>query len=141
VRILVAGALDAIRPMLVPQRLLAGHEAMVLTRREGGAAARRRTGAAGIYTVVDEEPASLRDWLPAYADALGAKPPPRVPRWATHLMRRALIADIGQSASNADAKAELGRRPTLTGWREGFRSALDSDPAAPPRDLPPTRGA
>lgn len=92
------------------------------------------SGAPGIYKVVDDEPAPLRDRLPAYADALGAKPPHRVPRRAARLMRGEFIADIRQGASNAKAKAELGWRPALTSWREGFRSALDSDPAAPPRD-------
>ena len=31
-------------------------------------------GARGIYNVVDDEPAAVRDWMPALAAALGAKP-------------------------------------------------------------------
>jgi nucleoside-diphosphate-sugar epimerase len=38
-------------------------------------------GAAGIYNIVDDEPAPMREWLPALADALGAKPPRHIPRW------------------------------------------------------------
>ncbi|HEU5406189.1 MAG TPA: NAD-dependent epimerase/dehydratase family protein, partial [Nitrospira sp.] len=35
----------------------------------------------GIYNVVDNEPAPVTTWLPALADAVGAKPPYRVPVW------------------------------------------------------------
>ena len=34
-----------------------------------------------VYNVTDDEPAPMREWLPALAAALGAKPPFRVPRW------------------------------------------------------------
>jgi nucleoside-diphosphate-sugar epimerase len=32
-------------------------------------------GSAGVYNVVDDEPAAVRDWLPVLADVLGANPP------------------------------------------------------------------
>jgi 2-alkyl-3-oxoalkanoate reductase len=38
-------------------------------------------GAPGIYNVVNDEPAPMREWLPHYAETLGAKPPRRVPQW------------------------------------------------------------
>ncbi|MEZ0285848.1 MAG: NAD-dependent epimerase/dehydratase family protein, partial [Thermoleophilia bacterium] len=38
-------------------------------------------GAAGIYQVADDEPAPVRDWLPALAAALHAAPPRHLPRW------------------------------------------------------------
>src|SRR5919106_1469465 len=38
-------------------------------------------GRPGIYNVVDDEPAPMGEWLPRYAETLGAKPPRRVPRW------------------------------------------------------------
>ena len=38
-------------------------------------------GAPGIYNVVDDDPAPVREWLPALAAAAGAKPPRRLPRW------------------------------------------------------------
>jgi nucleoside-diphosphate-sugar epimerase len=38
-------------------------------------------GDRGIYNIVDEEPAAVAEWLPALASALGAAPPPGVPRW------------------------------------------------------------
>jgi 2-alkyl-3-oxoalkanoate reductase len=37
-------------------------------------------GAPGVDNVVDDEPAPVSEWLPALADAIGAKPPRRVPR-------------------------------------------------------------
>ena len=38
-------------------------------------------GRPGVYNVVDDEPAPVREWLPAFAAAVGAKPPRRVPAW------------------------------------------------------------
>ena len=38
-------------------------------------------GRPGVYNVVDDEPAPVREWLPVLASALDAKPPRRVPRW------------------------------------------------------------
>ncbi|MGH2713474.1 MAG: NAD-dependent epimerase/dehydratase family protein, partial [Thermoleophilaceae bacterium] len=37
-------------------------------------------GERGIYNVVDDAPAPIREWLPVLAQAVGAKPPRRVPR-------------------------------------------------------------
>jgi len=42
-------------------------------------------GDAGIYQVVDDEPAAVRVWLPALAAALGAPAPLRLPRWLGRL--------------------------------------------------------
>src|SRR5262249_11642505 len=38
-------------------------------------------GEPGIYNIADDEPAPVREWLPALASALGGKPPRRIPRW------------------------------------------------------------
>src|SRR5256714_6922911 len=38
-------------------------------------------GPRGVYNIVDDEPAAVRDWLPATAATLHAKPPRHVPRW------------------------------------------------------------
>src|SRR6185312_2377534 len=40
----------------------------------------------GIYNVCDDEPARMSEWLPAYAKALGAKRPRRVPVWLAGLV-------------------------------------------------------
>jgi 2-alkyl-3-oxoalkanoate reductase len=84
-------------------------------------------GAPGVYNVVDDEPAQLREWLPVYAEALGAKPPRRVPAWLARLVAGADLAGAAISmrgASNAKAKRELGWRPAHPSWREGFRESL-----------------
>ena len=83
----------------------------------------------GIYNIVDDEPAMLRDWLPVYAQAIGAKPPRRVPRWLARMVAGGSVAGMAtqlRGASNAKAKAELGWTPALPSWREGFATALDS---------------
>jgi 2-alkyl-3-oxoalkanoate reductase len=43
-------------------------------------------GRAGVYNVVDDDPAPLRVWLPVLASALHAKPPRRIPRWLGRLV-------------------------------------------------------
>ena len=81
-------------------------------------------GASGIYNVCDDEPAPLREWLPVYAEAIGAKPPRRVPAWLARLIagRMAVMqATSLRGASNAKAKRELGWTPRYPSWRQGFR--------------------
>ncbi len=85
------------------------------------------SGSPGIYNVVDNEPAPVTTWLPALADAVGAKPPYRVPVWLGKLA----IGDGGVSmmtqirgGSNAKAKRELGWEPTYQTWRRGFVEGL-----------------
>jgi 2-alkyl-3-oxoalkanoate reductase len=82
-------------------------------------------GEPGVYNVVDDEPAPVREWLPALAEALGAKPPRHVPRWMGRLAAGeagvALMTEI-RGASNEKAKRELGWRLAYPSWREGFRT-------------------
>jgi 2-alkyl-3-oxoalkanoate reductase len=84
-------------------------------------------GEPGIYNIVDDEPARVRDWLPELARALGAKPPRRVPRWLGRLAAGeagvVMMTDI-RGASNAKAKRELGWQPRYASWREGFAEGL-----------------
>jgi nucleoside-diphosphate-sugar epimerase len=84
-------------------------------------------GAPGIYNVTDDEPAAVRDWLPALATALGAKPPRHLPTW----LGRLAGGEVGvvmmnelRGASNAKAKRELGWKPRWSTWREGFVHGL-----------------
>jgi nucleoside-diphosphate-sugar epimerase len=84
-------------------------------------------GAAGIYNVVDDEPAPLREWVPVYAEALGAKPPRRVPFWLARLLAGAATAEAAlqmRGAGNAKAKRELGWEPAHPSWRQGLRDLL-----------------
>jgi 2-alkyl-3-oxoalkanoate reductase len=82
-------------------------------------------GAPGIYNIVDDDPAPQREWLPAYAEAIGAKKPLRVPVWIARLVVGKIASMAGRQpgASNAKAKRELGWEPRWRSWREGFREA------------------
>jgi nucleoside-diphosphate-sugar epimerase len=89
--------------------------------------------AAGIYNIVDDDPAPAREWLPVLANALGAKPPRRVPRWLARLVAGEAAVMIGtdaRGASNAKAKRELGWTLRYPSWRQGFVATYESTAAA-----------
>jgi 2-alkyl-3-oxoalkanoate reductase len=80
----------------------------------------------GVYNIVDDEPAPVREWLPVLANALGAKPPRRVPRWLARLLAGEAVVMMGtesRGASNAKAKRELGWELRYPSWRQGFVAA------------------
>jgi nucleoside-diphosphate-sugar epimerase len=84
-------------------------------------------GEPGIYNIVDDEPAPVRDWLPALAAAAGAKPPRRLPRWLARLAAGGgvtMMMTESRGASNAKAKRVLGWQPAHPSWRGGFKQAL-----------------
>ncbi len=83
-------------------------------------------GRRGVYNVVDDDPASVAEWLPALAQHAGAKKPMRVPR----LIGRLFAGEAGVvmmtevlGASNAKAKSELAWNPAHPSWRQGFAAA------------------
>jgi 2-alkyl-3-oxoalkanoate reductase len=84
-------------------------------------------GKPGIYNIVDDEPAPVREWLPVLASALDAKPPRRVPRWLARLaageMATLMMTEV-RGASNQKAKRELGWKPAYASWRQGFAQGL-----------------
>ena len=75
-----------------------------------------------IYNIVDDEPAPVREWLPAIAAAIGAPPPRKVPRWVARLMGAHVVVLMCEvrGASNAKARRELGWTPHWPSWREGI---------------------
>jgi nucleoside-diphosphate-sugar epimerase len=84
-------------------------------------------GTRGAYNIVDDEPAPVADWLPFLADALGAKPPRRMPVWLTRLAAGEVAVSMMtqiRGSSNAKAKRELGWAPAWPSWRQGFRRGL-----------------
>jgi nucleoside-diphosphate-sugar epimerase len=84
-------------------------------------------GQPGIYNVVDDDPAPVREWLPALASALGAKPPRRIPRWLARLAAgetATLMMTEVRGASNEKAKRELGWQLRYPSWRQGFAQGL-----------------
>jgi nucleoside-diphosphate-sugar epimerase len=93
-------------------------------------------GAPGIYNIVDDDPAPVAEFLPYIAEAVGAKPPLRVPAW----LGRVLAGDVAvqmmteaRGASNAKAKRELGWQPIWPTWRDGFRHGLSAPIPVPSR--------
>ncbi len=90
-------------------------------------------GAPGVYNVVDDDPASVAEWLPFLAQAVGAKPPYHVPTW----LGRLAAGEVGVSmmtqirgSSNAKAKRQLGWQPEWPSWRQGFRDRQAARDAA-----------
>ena len=84
-------------------------------------------GQAGIYNVADDEPAPVREWLPALASALNAKPPTRIPRWLGRLAAgetATLMMTDSRGASNEKAKRELDWQLRYPSWRQGFTQGL-----------------
>lgn len=80
-------------------------------------------GGNGVFNVCDDEPAAMRDWLPAFAQASGAKPPRHVPAWLARLAAGEFVvmgATQMRGASNARARAALGWSPARSSWRQGF---------------------
>jgi nucleoside-diphosphate-sugar epimerase len=95
---------------------------------------------AGIYNIVDDEPAPVREWLPVLASVLGAKPPRHFPRWLARLVAgEALVMMQTESrgASNVKAKRELGWSLRYPSWREGFVAAYASTTATDGRGSHP----
>jgi 2-alkyl-3-oxoalkanoate reductase len=84
---------------------------------------------AAVYNIVDDEPAPVREWLPALAKALNAKPPRRFPTWLARLVGGEAAVVMGtevRGASNAKAKRELGWTPRYPSWRKGFPAAYST---------------
>jgi nucleoside-diphosphate-sugar epimerase len=81
------------------------------------------TKGAGIYNIVDDDPARLSEWLPVVAKMLNAPSPGKM----DETMARAKLGDMfvyvmneQRGASNAKAKLELDWRPLLPSWQDGF---------------------
>jgi 2-alkyl-3-oxoalkanoate reductase len=83
-------------------------------------------GTPGVYNIVDDDPARVSQWLPALAEALGAKPPLKVPAWIARFMigdAVMFMTDV-RGASNAKAKQAFGLNLIWPSWRDGFKRGL-----------------
>ncbi|MGW3097666.1 NAD-dependent epimerase/dehydratase family protein [Streptomyces sp. NPDC001102] len=83
--------------------------------------------AAGVFNIVDDEPAPASEWLPHLAACAGAKPPRRVPVWLARLLagdQAVIMMTEGRGFSNAKAKRELGWELRHPSWRQGFKEEL-----------------
>jgi 2-alkyl-3-oxoalkanoate reductase len=86
-------------------------------------------GEPGVYNVVDDDPASLREWLPELARVLGAKPPRHIPAWIARVIAGEGGVRMGtqtRGASNAKAKRDFGWTLRYPSWRQGFSAAYTS---------------
>ncbi|HEX8205193.1 MAG TPA: NAD(P)-dependent oxidoreductase [Solirubrobacteraceae bacterium] len=94
----------------------------------GTLAALERSEPGRVYNVCDDEPAPVREWLPALSAAVGARPPRRLPRWVARLLGEHVVTMMCESrgASNARIRRELGWEPRWPTWREGFRAVAAS---------------
>lgn len=84
-------------------------------------------GEAGVYNVVDDDPAPAHDWIPVFAQALGAKKPLKLPAAiGARLLGPFVLGMMAtqRGASNAKAKAQLDWEPRFSSWREGFPAAI-----------------
>jgi nucleoside-diphosphate-sugar epimerase len=98
-----------------------------VTDAAGATVAAVHGGPPGIYNIVDDEPATVAEWLPVLARDAGAPPPLRMPAW----IGRLLAGEAGLSmmtqvrgCSNAKAKRELGWQLVWPSWRQGFAAGL-----------------
>ena len=83
--------------------------------------------AKGVFNIVDDEPAPVREWLPYLAECAGAKPPRRLPAWLARLLAGEMVVGVmneGRGFSNAKAKRELGWELRYPSWRQGFKEEL-----------------
>jgi nucleoside-diphosphate-sugar epimerase len=89
----------------------------------GGAALCALSRGRGVYNVVDDEPASAREWIPVFCAAMDAPRPLHVPGWVAGLLVGSYVTatlEHGRGASNRKARDELGWRPSFPSWRQGF---------------------
>src|SRR5829696_5571706 len=79
--------------------------------------------AKGVFNIVDDEPAQVREWLPYLAESAGMRRPMRLPKWVAQLLAGEMVKMVteGRAFSNAKAKRELGWELRYPSWRLGFK--------------------
>jgi nucleoside-diphosphate-sugar epimerase len=90
-------------------------------------------GPAGLYNIVDDDPAEVSEWLPELARAVGAKPPYHLPAWVGRLLVGEAVVRMmteQRGSSNAKARRLLGWQPAWASWRQGFHRGLSPARAA-----------
>jgi nucleoside-diphosphate-sugar epimerase len=81
----------------------------------------------GIFNVVDDDPAPMREWLPFLAWVMEAKPPLRLPGWLARLVlpeHLYLMMTDSRGGSNQRFKEAFDWQPRYASWRQGFIEAL-----------------
>src|ERR671914_639772 len=80
-------------------------------------------GKRGVYNIVDDDPASVAEWLTNLTHMLNGKKPRRMPRFIVRLLAGeagVVMMTEARGASNAKAKRELAWSPAHPTWRQGF---------------------
>jgi nucleoside-diphosphate-sugar epimerase len=83
--------------------------------------------AAGVFSIVDDEPAPASEWLPYLAACAGARRPIPIPKWVARRLAgemAVIMMTEGRGFGNAKAKRELGWKLRYPSWRQGFRAEL-----------------
>ena len=83
-------------------------------------------GDPGIYNVVDDEPAPMSEWIPVYAEAIGAKRPagsrPGWPGWSPASRRWRWRPACAARRTRRQRRASAGSPPTRAGARASARA-------------------
>jgi nucleoside-diphosphate-sugar epimerase len=155
-KVLVAGASGAIGVPLTRRLLAHGHQVLGLTRGPAGARRRLPVACGGVlgwihhedaaaatvaalehgrpgqaYNLVDDLPATWQEVWTAMAEAFGAPPPRRVPRWLFRLAApyvASFAVDTSMRVANAKAKRELGWQPMFPTHRQGILAMVAGAP-------------
>jgi nucleoside-diphosphate-sugar epimerase len=80
-------------------------------------------GRPGIYNVVDDDPAPVREWLPVPASALGATPPRRIPRWLGRLAAGEMATLMMTEARVPQTRRRSASSAGSSGIRAGGRAS------------------
>jgi len=85
----------------------------------------------GAYNIVDDEPAPVREWLPALAEALGAPRPIKVPVFVARLGAGAYGTAAMRWGQSGFLSGPRGQTPrNLMGFKDGTNNPSTADPAA-----------
>jgi hypothetical protein len=94
----------------------------------------------GIYNIVDDEPAPVREWLPVLANVLGAPKPPRhFPRWLARLFGGQAGVMMGTGSRGPRTRRPIASWAGSCATRVGARASWPPTrpPTPPPRGLEP----
>jgi hypothetical protein len=83
--------------------------------------------APGVYNIVDDDSAPVRDWLPTPGEDARHQAAAHVPRWLAQILvgeHLVMMMTESQAGSNLKARRELGWQPGRPWWRWGFAAVL-----------------
>ena len=80
------------------------------------------------YNIVDDRPATWQEVFTTMAQAFGAPPPRKIPRWLMRFIAPYIATVVGSSmrVSNAKAASELGWHPRFPTYHDGIAAMVSS---------------